>query len=78
MFVSTKRWQECSAVFLRIPQNLETRQKSSYRKKKKNIYIYIVIHPYDGILHSSVKEQAAASLMNHRAHTERKKSEEAR
>ena len=48
------------------------------KKKKKYIYINIVIHPYDGILHSSVKEQAAASLMNHRAHTERKKSEEAR
>ena len=72
-------------VFSNFSQNpSETGNKAKVqlqkKKKKKNryIYIYIVIHPHNGIPHSSEKEQAAASLMNRRAHVERKKSEEAR
>ena len=66
--------------FSQNPSETGNKTKVQLQKKKKKIYIYvyIVIHPYDGILHSGVKEQAAASLMNHRAHIERKKSEEAR
>ena len=69
-------------VFSNFSQNpSETGNKAKVqlqKEKKKYIYIYIVIHPHNGIPHSSEKEQAAASLMNRRAHVERKKSEEAR
>ena len=65
--------------FSQNPSETGNKAKVQLQKEKKiYIYIYIVIHPHNGIPHSSEKEQAAASLMNRRAHVERKKSEEAR